>query len=81
MRTFFFVAMALCLDAAFAGGRMDPGNDSLNLLEGDYTITEFRFTNGKFILVPASQQTIGHQTLGKAMVYREYVAEFLKRLP
>ena len=24
--------------------------------------------NGKFILVPASQQTIGHQTLGKATV-------------
>ena len=36
---------------------------------------------GKFILVPASQQTIGHQTLGKAIVYREYVAEFLEGLP
>lgn len=37
--------------------------------------------NGKFILVPATQQTIGHRTLGKAIVYREYVAEFLERLP
>jgi hypothetical protein len=35
----------------------------------------------KFILVPASQQTIGHQTLGKPTVYREYVAEFLAGLP
>jgi homoserine O-acetyltransferase len=37
--------------------------------------------NGKFILVPASQQTIGHQTLGKASVYREHVAQFLEGLP
>ena len=36
---------------------------------------------GRFILIPASDQTIGHRTLGKATVYREYVAEFLKRLP
>lgn len=37
--------------------------------------------NGKFILVPASEQTIGHITYGKATVYREYVAEFLEGLP
>jgi homoserine O-acetyltransferase/O-succinyltransferase len=36
---------------------------------------------GKFILIPASNQTIGHRTLGKPTVYREYVTEFLERLP
>jgi hypothetical protein len=31
VQTFLFVAMALCLDAAFAGERMNPGNDPLTV--------------------------------------------------
>jgi homoserine O-acetyltransferase/O-succinyltransferase len=34
---------------------------------------------GEFVLIPASNQTGGHQTLGRAAVYEKYVAEFLTK--
>jgi homoserine O-acetyltransferase/O-succinyltransferase len=35
--------------------------------------------NGEFVLIPASNQTGGHATLGKAAVYEKYVADFLRK--
>jgi homoserine O-acetyltransferase/O-succinyltransferase len=35
--------------------------------------------NGEFVLVPASNQTDGHRTLGKAAVYEKYIADFLTK--
>jgi homoserine O-acetyltransferase/O-succinyltransferase len=35
--------------------------------------------NGEFVLVPASNQTAGHGTLGKGAVYEKYVADFLPK--
>jgi homoserine O-acetyltransferase/O-succinyltransferase len=35
--------------------------------------------NGNFILIPTSNQTDGHRTLGKAAVYQKYVADFLTK--
>jgi homoserine O-acetyltransferase/O-succinyltransferase len=64
VRTFLFVAMALCLDAAFAEERINAGNNPLNLLEGDYTITEFRFTNGEKL----PELRIHYRTVGKPAV-------------
>ena len=63
-RTFLFVAMALWLYAAFAGERLNAGNDPLNLLEGDYTITDFRFTNGEKL----PELKIHYRTVGKPAV-------------
>jgi homoserine O-acetyltransferase/O-succinyltransferase len=34
---------------------------------------------GEFVLIPASNQTDGHRTLGKAAVYQKYVADFLTK--
>lgn len=35
--------------------------------------------NGEFVLIPASDQTAGHQTLARAGVYGKYVADFLAK--
>ncbi|MBV8176184.1 MAG: hypothetical protein JO151_16700 [Verrucomicrobia bacterium] len=64
VQALLFVAMAFCLDAAFAGERMNAGNDPLNLLEGDYTITEFRFTKGEKL----PELRIHYRTVGKPAV-------------
>src|ERR1700736_516774 len=64
VRTFLFVAMALCLDAAFAEERINAGNNPLNLLAGDYTITEFRFTNAEKL----PELRIHYRTVGKPAV-------------
>jgi homoserine O-acetyltransferase len=37
--------------------------------------------NGQFVLIPASNQTQGHMTLRNASIYRQFVADFLARLP
>jgi homoserine O-acetyltransferase/O-succinyltransferase len=64
LRTFLAVAMALCLDAAFAEERMNAGNGPLNLLEGDYTIKEFHFTDGEKL----PELRIHYRTVGKPAV-------------
>ena len=69
--------------------RVEAAVLSINFVDDEINPPELGFIdrakrsvpNVKFILVPASQQTIGHQTLGKATVYRECVSEFLEGLP
>jgi homoserine O-acetyltransferase/O-succinyltransferase len=34
---------------------------------------------GEFVLIPASNQTDGHRTLGRAAVYQKYIADFLAK--
>jgi hypothetical protein len=36
-------------------------------------------SNGVFVLIPASKQTAGHQTLARATVYEKDVADFLAK--
>jgi homoserine O-acetyltransferase len=40
-----------------------------------------RLRNGKFVLIPASNQTQGHMTLREASIYAPFVADFLTQLP
>jgi homoserine O-acetyltransferase/O-succinyltransferase len=63
-RIFLFVAMTLCLRPALAAERVNAGNDSLNLLEGDYAITGFRFTDGEKL----PELRIHYRTMGKPAV-------------
>jgi homoserine O-acetyltransferase len=34
--------------------------------------------NGRFVLIPASDKTRGHQTLTQAVVWKQYVGEVLE---
>ena len=40
-----------------------------------------RIPKGRFVLVPTSPKTIGHQTLTQAAVWKPYLVELLKGLP
>lgn len=40
-----------------------------------------KVSNGRFVLVPASSRTIGHQTLTQAVVWKPYLEELLRSLP
>jgi homoserine O-acetyltransferase len=40
-----------------------------------------KVSNGRFVLVPASSRTIGHQTLTQAAVWKPYLEELLRSLP
>ena len=69
-------------------GRVSAAVLSINFADDEINPPELGFIEreeravpkGKFILVPASQQTLGHQTFGKAAVYQGYVAQFLGSL-
>jgi homoserine O-acetyltransferase/O-succinyltransferase len=55
-------------------------DDEINPLElGFIARAKNAIANGEFVLVPASNQTDGHRTLGKAAVYEKYVADFLAK--
>jgi homoserine O-acetyltransferase/O-succinyltransferase len=64
VRTFLFVAMTLCRRAALAEERVNASNDSLNVLEGDYTITGFRFMDGEKL----PELRMHYRTIGKPAV-------------
>jgi homoserine O-acetyltransferase/O-succinyltransferase len=36
--------------------------------------------HGEFVLIPASNETVGHLTLGKAAVYQKFVGAFMEKL-
>jgi homoserine acetyltransferase len=36
--------------------------------------------HGEFVLIPASNETVGHRTQGKASVYQKYVSAFMEKL-
>jgi homoserine O-acetyltransferase len=57
-------------------------DDELNPPElGIFDRAKQRVRNGQFVLIPASNQTQGHMTLGKASIYGQFVADFLAKLP
>jgi homoserine O-acetyltransferase/O-succinyltransferase len=40
-----------------------------------------RVENGKLCLIPASEQTSGHGTVGDARFYKQQIQEFLQKVP
>jgi homoserine O-acetyltransferase len=55
-------------------------DDEINPPElGFIARTKEAVPNGEFVLIPASNQTAGHQTLARAGVYEKYVADFLAK--
>lgn len=54
-------------------------DDLINPVElGNMEKLVAKIPKGRYIMVPASSQTIGHQTLGKASVWKKYLAELMK---
>jgi homoserine O-acetyltransferase/O-succinyltransferase len=57
-------------------------DDEVNPPElGTFDRAKRRVRNGQFLLIPASSQTQGHMTAGKASVYGRFVADFLAKVP
>jgi homoserine O-acetyltransferase/O-succinyltransferase len=65
---------AAVLAINFADDQLNP--PQLGILERSMQ----RVRNGQFIIIPASNQTVGHTTLHKASIYGRYVADFLTKL-
>ena len=40
-----------------------------------------RLKNGRYVLIPASDQTAGHGTTGQAKFWKQSLAEFLQAVP
>jgi homoserine O-acetyltransferase len=63
---------ARLLAVNFADDQINPS--SLGVMEG----LTAKVANGRFVLVPISSRTIGHQTLTQAAVWKPYLEELLK---
>jgi homoserine O-acetyltransferase/O-succinyltransferase len=59
----------------FADDEMNP--PELGILEREIK----RVAKGRYILIPASDETRGHATAMRARVWRDYVTELLGRIP
>lgn len=64
IRIFLSVALALCLGRALADERFNTTDKSLNIVEGDYKITDFHFSDGEEL----PELRIHYRTIGRPAV-------------
>jgi homoserine acetyltransferase len=88
MRIYLFFVMASAdYDPAADLRKVRAAVLSINFADDEINPPELGFIarakeavpNGEFVLIPASNETAGHQTLARAAVYEKDVADFLAK--